>query len=147
MDDPKLSRWPMLRDGIIFQLKLGLDAGRDLLLSPISILFLVVDVIRGETTEKSYFRRLMSFGLKTDRWINLFGSHTPPIDSDTPPDSNVDYLFAEVERVLKEQHTKSGLTIHAKSPSKHNTETVADTEIQLTDEPQVSRHDESLKDK
>ena len=129
MDDSKLSRWQMLRDGVIFQVKLGLDAGRDLLLSPISILCLIADVIKGETSEKSYFRRLMSFGLKTDHWINLFGSHSPATDSDVPPDSNVDYLFAQVERVFKEQHIKNELGKQSNPSAKRNVETQEDKEL------------------
>ncbi|MFT7130565.1 MAG: hypothetical protein ACI89U_002689 [Gammaproteobacteria bacterium] len=147
MNDPKLLRWPMLRNGIIFQLKLGLDAGRDLLLSPISILCLIVDLIRGETTKKSYFRRLMALGLKTDHWINLFGSHTPPVDSDAPPDSNVDYLFAKVERVFKEQHSKGGLTTHAKSSINRYRGNFTDKDIKRTDEHNDSRHAENLDNK
>ncbi len=144
MDEPKLSRWPMLRDGIIFQLKLGLDAGRDLLLSPISILCLIIDVIRGHTKEKSYFHRLMAFGLKTDYWINLFGSHSPSENEDLSPESNVDHLFAQVERVLKEQHKKGGLTTPAKSSTNRYGDTLANKEELPTEQQPSADRAESV---
>jgi hypothetical protein len=41
----KHERWPLIRQGIVFQFKLGLDALRDILMSPVSIMLVVADVV------------------------------------------------------------------------------------------------------
>jgi hypothetical protein len=41
------SRWHLIRDVAVFQLKLGLDALRDLVLSPISLIAGIVDLVFG----------------------------------------------------------------------------------------------------
>ena len=64
-----------LRHLLIFQVKLGADALRDLLMSPVSVLVFVVDVIRKPTLEDSLYLRLMLLGRKSDRAINLFDEH------------------------------------------------------------------------
>jgi hypothetical protein len=116
----KQGRWPLIKDSIIFQLKLGMDAVRDLLLSPISIVCLVIDLIKGHTQQPSYFHRLMAFGHQTDKWLNLFGSKSVEnsnkgLFKKAPSDPNVDQLFDKIETLLKEQHEKGGVTASAKA--------------------------------
>ena len=41
-------RWEFLRDVLVFQLKLLLDAVRDVVLSPVSIVAGVIDLISGD---------------------------------------------------------------------------------------------------
>lgn len=65
-----------LRHLLIFQFKLGADALRDLLMSPVSILMFLLDLILRPPQEQSYHEQLMKFGRKTDRWINLFGEYS-----------------------------------------------------------------------
>ncbi len=60
---------------IIFQFKLAADALRDFLLSPISILMFILDMIL-RPDGASYFDRLMSVGRKSDHLINLFEEHS-----------------------------------------------------------------------
>ncbi len=64
-----------LRHLIVFQMKLGADAIRDLLMSPVSVLVFAVDAIRKPTLEDSLYLRLMLLGRKSDRIINLFDEH------------------------------------------------------------------------
>ena len=64
-----------LRHLLVFQVKLGADALRDLLMSPVSVLVFVVDVVRKPTLEDSLYLRLMLLGRKSDRVINLFDEH------------------------------------------------------------------------
>ena len=61
-----------LRHLLVFQVKLAVDAFRDLLMSPISIVVFVVDAIRKPALEDSLYLRLMLLGRKSDRVINLF---------------------------------------------------------------------------
>lgn len=64
--------WQLMRDVIAFQFKLMLDAGRDLLLSPISIGAAVLGLLSRDKPPGYYFDQLMLMGRKTDHWINLF---------------------------------------------------------------------------
>ena len=64
-----------LRHMLVFQVKLGADALRDLLMSPICVLVFVVDIIRKPKLEDSLYLRLMLLGRKSDRVINLFDEH------------------------------------------------------------------------
>ena len=64
-----------LRHLIVFQVKLGADALRDLLMSPVSVLVFLIDAIRKPALEDSLYLRLMLVGRKSDRVINLFDEH------------------------------------------------------------------------
>ncbi|WDE11254.1 hypothetical protein [Thalassomonas haliotis] len=130
MTEPKLSRWQLLRDIGIFQVKLALDAIRDLLLSPVSIVSAVIDLIKGHQYSQSYFYKVMKLGRKTDHWLNLFGAaelksqatkesadkeaETSALNNMPEQGRNLDDLFCQVETLLKEQHDKGGLTATAK---------------------------------
>ena len=123
MHEPEISRWTLIRDMLIFQAKLAMDAIRDLLLSPVSIICGLIDIFKGHTLSKSYFHKLMAFGQQSDSWLNLFGNHDHnknAVNSDVigsqkaKVDVTVDQLFFQVESLLKEQHDKGGLTASAK---------------------------------
>ena len=123
MEKRNTDRWSLIRDTFFFQLKLALDAVRDLLLSPASIICVFIDIFSGKSSQQSYFYRLMSFGHKTDKWLNLFGAgvdntENVEIDSEAKPhaeNTNIDQLFNKIESLLKEQHDKGGLTASAKT--------------------------------
>jgi hypothetical protein len=122
MNEPNISRWSLIRDMLVFQIKLAMDAIRDLLLSPASIVCGLIDIFKGHAISKSYFHKLMALGQKSDSWLNLFGNHNEASDNSSVTDSqqakadvNVDQLFLQVESLLKEQHEKGGLTASAKS--------------------------------
>lgn len=107
------ARWPLIRQGIVFQLKLGLDALRDILMSPVSIVLVIADVVMGSNQQQSYFNRLMRLGKKSDHWINLFAVDSPNTgseDNKVVADSNVDYWITKIETVVKEQQVDGKLT-------------------------------------
>lgn len=64
-----------LRRLVVFQLKLAADAIRDLVMSPVSIIMFILDLILAPAEKDSHYEQLMQFGRKTDRWINLFEEH------------------------------------------------------------------------
>lgn len=124
MHEPEISRWTLIRDMFIFQAKLAMDALRDLLLSPVSIICGLIDIFKGHSLSNSYFHKLMDLGQQSDSWLNLFGNHNNNRTADNANDIgnpiakvdiNVDQLFSQVERLLKEQHDKGGLTTSAKA--------------------------------
>lgn len=113
MESGKVRRRPKLRSLLMFQIKLGLDALRDLFLSPIAIVFFLADYVlgyvKGKDKSPGLYRRLMLFGRRTDRWINLFGVEGDEIHfadseaSSTDNYANVDTLFAEIEKQILEK--------------------------------------------
>lgn len=57
----------------MFQCKLAAEAIRDLFMSPISIIAVIVGLVAGGDQPDVYFRRLQRFGRRFDLWINVFG--------------------------------------------------------------------------
>lgn len=146
MEKPELNRWILLRDIFIFQIKLAIDAVRDLLLSPVSVICALIDLFKGNQYQQSYFYKVMRLGRKTDHWLNLFGADDKVtqlkkglIDQENVTDSNVnnqqeqvrniDHLFAQVESLLKEQHGKGGLTASAKSSVDRYLDKILSTQV------------------
>jgi hypothetical protein len=122
MLEPETSRWTLMRDMFVFQVKLAMDAIRDFLLSPVSIICGLVDILQGNSITESYFHKLMNFGRQTDSWLNLFGNHNKndenlntPDGQNDKSDASVDKLFSQVESLLQDQHSKGGLTTSAKN--------------------------------
>jgi hypothetical protein len=106
-------RRPLIWQAIIFQLKLGLDALRDVLMSPISIILVITDIVMANNHQQSYFIRLMRLGKKSDHWINLFGvdlAQTKDQDVQVASDNNVDHWFRKIEEVIKEQQIDGKLS-------------------------------------
>ena len=66
---------PALWHLLVFQLKLGADAFRDLLMSPLSVAVFILDAIRKPALEDSLYLRLMVLGRRSDRYINLLDQH------------------------------------------------------------------------
>ncbi len=83
-----------LRHLLMFQLKLGADALRDLLLSPISVLVFLLDVVRKPNLEDSLYLKLMLLGRRSDRVVNLFDEHK---DAGL---YTIDNAVAELERII-----------------------------------------------
>ena len=81
MEKRKVSAMKSLRCLVVFQLKLGADAIRDLIMSPVSIIIFILDLILKPNEQDSHYQQMMQFGRKTDRWINLFEDHYEPEES------------------------------------------------------------------
>lgn len=68
------SRKVLLRDLIIFQLKLLLDGLKDVVLSPLAIGAVALDILApGDRTGRSFYA-VMRLGERFDSWLNLFGA-------------------------------------------------------------------------
>jgi len=122
MHEPEVARWALIRDLFVFQVKLAMDAIRDLLLSPVSIICGLIDIIKGHSLSQSYFHKLMNLGHQSDLWLNLFGNQNNGDEhinvqhnQKAKTELSVDQLFSQVESLLKEQHNKGGLTTSAKA--------------------------------
>ena len=105
------SRWELIRDVLVFQLKLGIDALRDVALVPISLVAAVVDLATGGDRPENFYE-VVRLGRRSERWINLFGTVDPPEEQDDLP--SLDSLVGQVERLVVEQYERGGVTASAK---------------------------------
>jgi hypothetical protein len=63
----------LLRDLLIFQVKLLLDGMKDITLSPLAIVAVGVDMLAPGERVGHRFYAVMRLGERFDRWLNLFG--------------------------------------------------------------------------
>jgi hypothetical protein len=109
-------RWAFIRDLVVFQLKLLLDALRDVVLSPASIVAGLLDLVSGDDPPGRNFNRLLAAGRRSDAWINLFGEGRFDAEGEerSGDTHSVDSLVGHVERLLLEQVERGGVTASAK---------------------------------
>lgn len=106
----KRTIWPQFRRLLVFQLKLYIDALRDLIMSPMSVVVFLLDVIQGNKGDKALFESLMQFGRKTERAINLFDQH----DTDDENFRGVDSLLGQVEELVRKEYADGSVSANAR---------------------------------
>lgn len=89
--------WSQLKRFLLFQVKLYLDATRDLFLSFFAIFAFIADLVFQLQGADSLFEKLLGVGRRTERAINLFNQY----DTDEQGKNSVDGLFREVEDRLR----------------------------------------------
>lgn len=99
--DSKRRAGPLIRAVAMLQLKLLIGAGRDLLLSPITLAAAFIDLVRIRNHDPQFFRNTLKIGERTEEWIDLW-SHAR---DDDEPRENVDKLLARVEEVVRDPQT------------------------------------------
>lgn len=67
------SKGIIVRDLLLFQMKLWLDGLKDVVLSPLSIGAVLIDMLRG-SERQSLFYRVLQWGEQFDRWLNLYNA-------------------------------------------------------------------------
>ena len=68
------ARSVLVRDGIIFMLKLWLDGLKDVALTACAIGALVIDLIFRRKSERFLFYKVVRAGERFDLWLNLYGA-------------------------------------------------------------------------
>jgi hypothetical protein len=68
------TRWVILRDLVIFQIKLVMDGAKDIILSPLAIGAAVIDVFWPGARPGRRFYAVMRIGEGYDRWLSLFAA-------------------------------------------------------------------------
>ena len=108
------SRWMLIRDVAVFQLKLVLDGLRDALLLPISLFVALLDVFGVGPRAGRQFYGLLEWGRRTEYWINLFGAtdHVRALTSSPRP--GVDALVDRLERLAVQEYERGGITASTK---------------------------------
>jgi hypothetical protein len=73
MTHPAPPHQVLIRDLLIFQLKLWLDGLKDIILSPVSIAAAALDLLLGPTKRGPRLYTVLRIGERFDLWLNLFG--------------------------------------------------------------------------
>ncbi len=89
----------LIRDMAYLQFKLLLDALRDLVLSPLSLVAGAIDLLSSGFQPPRYFRAVLRLGERSDEWIDLWSASRSARSSQH---SNVDALLAHVEAVVSD---------------------------------------------
>ena len=94
--------WPQLRRFLIFQIKLYVDAVRDLILSALSLGAFLLDLAQGKSGPDCHFERVLKLGRQTEQAINLFNQHDPDLQGAR----SVDGFIRDVEDRLRNESKK-----------------------------------------
>jgi hypothetical protein len=94
--------WPSVRKFLVFQLKLYIDAFRDIFLSALSLLAFVLDIILLNQGPDSYFEKVLAFGRRSEVTINLFNQY----DLDQQGGTSVDKILKDMESSFEEKLKK-----------------------------------------
>lgn len=95
----RLSFWPQLKRFIAFQIKLYVDAIRDVFLSLLSVPAFIIDVIMQRHGDDSLFEQVLKLGRKSEKIINLFDQHDPAEQGEV----SVDGVLRKVEEKILEE--------------------------------------------
>jgi hypothetical protein len=90
----------LVRDVARFQLKLWMEAGRDLVLIPVSLIAAALDLVLSKQQKPRFFRQIIEAGRRSDDWIDLWSTQDVG-----KPVENVDAVMARVERLLRDPKT------------------------------------------
>lgn len=106
-------RGTLVRNAVVFQVKLMADGLRDLVLIPVSLIATFIGLLRGGEEPEREFNQVISVGRDSEQWINLFGNHEIP--GNTNPAASIDALFKKVEETLKQQYLAAGTSAKAQA--------------------------------
>jgi len=107
-------RWALIRDALVFQLKLAVDGLRDLIMMPVSIGVAVLDLLGAGPRAGRQFYDLLRFGRKTDEWIDLLGAAERVELVPARRGPGIDSLVERMERLVVQEYERGGITASAK---------------------------------
>jgi hypothetical protein len=96
------SRLKLVRDVVVFQIKLGLEAALDIMLIPVSLAAAAVDLVLGNWRRPRWFHAVLRFGERCERRIELW--RVAPTDGDTS-DADVDAVIRSIETLMRQPGT------------------------------------------
>ena len=105
-DKGSSKRSELIREAVVFQVKLVADGFRDLVLLPVSLVAALIGLLRGGDEPDREFKQVIELGRQSEEWINLFGNHERLEDAN--PAASIDDLFTKVEDTLKQHYKASG---------------------------------------
>jgi hypothetical protein len=114
------TRWSLMRDVAVLQVKLVIDGLRDLLLVPASLIAGLISLVKHENGKPGpQFYNLLNFGRESERRINLFGAYSDRSmstgDDDRGGDMDIDDLVSRVESYVVDEVRRGGINAQAKA--------------------------------
>ena len=91
----------LVRESLMFQIKLIVDGVRDFLLVPVALAATVIGLLRSGDDPETEFNRVLELGRQSEQWINLFGTHEPLHQAGDA--GSIDRMVSRAERVVREQ--------------------------------------------
>ncbi len=96
------TRWRLVRDVVVFQIKLGMEAVLDLTLIPVSLAAAALDLLLGNWRRPRWFHAVLRFGERCEHRIDLWRVATPGVDA---PQSEVDAVMRSIESLIRSPRT------------------------------------------
>ena len=96
------TRWRLLRDVVVFQIKLGMEAVLDITLIPVSLAAAGLDLLLGNWRRPRWFHAVLRFGERCEHWIDLWGSARPGVAA---PQSEADAIMRNIETLIRNPRT------------------------------------------
>jgi len=93
------SRWRLVRDVVVFQIKLGLEALLDLTLIPVSLAAAALDLLLGNWRQPRWFHAVLRFGERCERRIDLWGVAA------NEPNAEIDVVMRSIETLIRQPGT------------------------------------------
>jgi hypothetical protein len=89
----------LVKSVVLLQVKLLLEAARDLALVPVALAAAFVDLMLIKHQEPRFFRGVLRLGEHSEGWIDTWSTGQPPGE---PRRENVETLIARVEEVVRD---------------------------------------------
>jgi hypothetical protein len=96
------TRWRLVRDVVVFQIKLGMEAVLDLTLIPVSLAAAGLDLLLGNWRRPRWFHAVLRIGERCEHRIDLWRVATPGVDA---PKSEVDAVMRSIETLIRNPRT------------------------------------------
>jgi hypothetical protein len=96
------TRWQLVHDVVIFQIKLGLEALLDIALIPISLAAAGLDFVFGNWRSPRLFHAVLRVGERCEDWIDLWGIPTRQAEEG---EAGVDGLIQSLEEAVRNPRT------------------------------------------
>ncbi|MEM1439990.1 MAG: hypothetical protein AAF545_09930 [Pseudomonadota bacterium] len=93
----------MVRDAIVFQIKLIVDGLRDFILIPVSLIATGISLFKPGAKSGSEFYEVVAFGRRTEKAINLFGAADRLGREEDHDDPDLDSLVSDVESYVRRE--------------------------------------------
>jgi hypothetical protein len=93
------SRWRLVHDVVVFQVRLGLEAILDIALIPVSLAAAGLDLVLGHWRQPRLFHAVLRFGERCERRIDLWGvaaAHAGDAEAD------IDAVMRGIETLLRQ---------------------------------------------
>lgn len=110
-------RWALVRDVVVFQVKMMVDNVRDFALMPVSLGAALLDLVFASRRNDSLFYRVLHWGAHSEQLIDVYSplSNHPLGQPTVNPSYTIDSVVARLERVVVRECEKGGTATTVKA--------------------------------